>query len=134
MSLNPRRHADIALDAKARGRAVHREVLDQYMAHATVGLAADGHAVAAVEMIVDDRRRTRSARCLLALIATLSSPVRMKLRVMVTLRDDTGSMPSVLRASAGVSRPAPQAVETVDIVQHDMKVMCELRKRDCDRA
>ena len=50
-----------------------------------------------------------------ALMATLSSPVRMKEWVMVMLRDCAGSMPSVLRAVLGVSiltaqtvRPSPR--------------------------
>ena len=45
-----------------------------------------------------------------ALMATLSSPVRMKDWVMVMLLDCAGSMPSVLRAVFGVSILMPQTV------------------------
>jgi hypothetical protein len=49
-----------------------------------------------------------------ALMAMLSSPVRMKLRVTVMLREAMGSMPSVLRAMAGVSMRTPQHVGATD--------------------
>ena len=44
------------------------------------------------------------------LMATLSSPVSMSQYAMVTLVDDDGSMPSVLRAVRGVWILTPQAV------------------------
>ena len=45
------------------------------------------------------------------LIATPSSPVARKLWAMVMLRDEMGSIPSVFRAVAGVSKTTAQAVK-----------------------
>ena len=51
----------VALDAQAGGRTNHRQVLDQYVVHTAVRLAADRHAVAAVEAVVQDRHVFRRA-------------------------------------------------------------------------
>ena len=56
--------AAVGLDADAVVRAVDGEVVDQHVIHAAIGSAADRHAMAGIEMIVQNgniRRRPRFA-------------------------------------------------------------------------
>src|SRR6516225_636620 len=47
--------AAVRLDAKAVVRAVDGEIVDQHVIDAAAGSAADGHAVAGIEVVVQDR-------------------------------------------------------------------------------
>ena len=99
-----------------------REVAHPHMAHAAIGVAADRHAVSRVEMVVRDGHVARDGPVGPALIATLSSPVSMSQYVMVTLVDDDGSMPSVLRAVFGVLILTPQAVKPLVLLHRHVEV------------